>query len=238
MRCCLKTCPWLIQCQNHFCTAWGLLLPRISASTTGLRGMAGLLTMHFSFANAKLRLCALVRRNDVSKQNLESIVEFLGPLGNTQLTPLNLQVRHKMSRKSKRLPKCTFWVSLSETWPSTPRLESDALSFISCCPKTRPWLGIQNWGQNGTKEKSQELFDFCWQARNQTPGFLTISFANINKTRTQVEFCSVLGAKLQKGTQKLDFIQSRETELQCLSWSELTAELKQAPRTRRCGVIV
>lgn len=112
MRCCLKTCPWLIQCQNHFCTASGLL-PRISASTTGLRGMAGLLTMHFSFANAKLRLCALVRRNDVSKQNLESIVEFLGPLGNTQLTPLNLQARHKMSRKSKSLPKCTFRVSLT-----------------------------------------------------------------------------------------------------------------------------
>lgn len=47
----------------------------------------------------------MVRRNQVSKQNLESIVEFLGPLGNTQLKPLNLPKKKKKKKKGTRCPE-------------------------------------------------------------------------------------------------------------------------------------
>lgn len=47
----------------------------------------------------------MVRRNQVSKQNLESIVEFLGPLGNTQLKPLNLPKKKKKKKKARDVQK-------------------------------------------------------------------------------------------------------------------------------------
>lgn len=175
------------------------MLRRVSAGTTGLPGTAGLLTA-FLLCKCKAEAVCLGQEKLGIKTEFRKYCGILrAPRKHPTQTP-QFTKKEKEKKKGTRCPErvkagLNAHSEAASGWDcalSPQTQESDALLYLllpwgttlTVHPKLRP---EPNEGEIPTTA-------LCWQAKNQTPGFLTISFTNINKTRTQIEFCSVLGA--------------------------------------------